>query len=346
MLPVYTKILRFLLLGLGTFLGLRLLGPVMLPFFLGWLLALSAEPAVRWMHGRLRFPRALASALGVGGVFLLFTTLVVLVLAGLLRQIPRLMGLLPQLESAVLSGKALLEGWLMEIAAKFPGAVGTLMQGWTRGLFSGGEQLVAPLLQRLPGMITGIAGKMSKGLFGAVTALIASFMLSARLPQLGQIVQRYLPEGFLPRLGTAGRRLKGALGGWCLAQGKLAGITFFVLAAGFFLLRVRNPLVLAAVVAVVDAFPVLGVGTVLCPWSLMCFLQGETVKAVGLLSTFAVVWLLRSVLEPKLVGSSIGLDPLLTLGAIYAGFKLGGILGMLLAPILAMTAMQLWQAWK
>jgi predicted PurR-regulated permease PerM len=130
------------------------------------------------------------------------------------------------------------------------------------------------------------------------------------------------------------KKLKTAVGGWLLAQGKLAAVTFGVLCAGFLLLRIRHGILWAGLIAILDALPVLGTGIVLVPWSVVAFAQGEPVLAVGLLSTYAVAAVLRSVLEPKLVGRQLGLDPLVTLVALYAGFRLWGIGGMILAPLL------------
>ncbi len=346
MKPLYTKTLLFAALAAAAVLGLRFVLPIALPFLLALSLALAAEPAVSLLQGRLRLPRSVAAGIGVSAVFLLTATLLTLVLTGLLRQLPRLSSLIPQIEDTLLSTKNMVEARLLTFADGLPGSFGLLLGQWTRALFSGGQELTSPLLQRIPQLITGLAGKMSQGLFGTLTGLIASFMVSARLPQLRRSLVRRLPEGFPERLKTAKKRLKAALGSWFLAQCKLAAITFGVLWAGFFLLRISPSLQLALVITLVDAFPVLGVGTVLVPWACICFLQSQTAKGVGLLSIYAVAWLLRSTLEPKLVGSSLGLDPLLTLACIYVGLKLGGILGMLLAPMLAMLALQLWQAWK
>ena len=135
--------------------------------------------------------------------------------------------------------------------------------------------------------------------------------------------------------------MKHAVGGWLLAQLKLAGVTLILLCLGLVLLRVRYALLWALGITVLDAFPILGTGTVLLPWALICFLQGNTPRAIGLLGLYAVISLTRSVLEPKLVGRHLGLDPLAALVALYAGYKLWGIGGMILAPLLAGTALQL-----
>jgi predicted PurR-regulated permease PerM len=89
------------------------------------------------------------------------------------------------------------------------------------------------------------------------------------------------------------------------------------------------------VVAVLDAVPILGTGTVLVPWSLVCFLQHEQLRAIGLLSVYAAAAITRTVLEPKFVGQQLGLDPLATLIALYVGFCFWGIPGLLFTPILA-----------
>ena len=135
--------------------------------------------------------------------------------------------------------------------------------------------------------------------------------------------------------------MKHALSGWLLAQTKLMGLTLLILLSGFLLLRLPNAPLWALGIALVDAFPVLGTGTILLPWSLFCLLQRDTAQAIGLLGIYATITLSRSLMEPKLLGRHLGLDPLATLMALYIGYKLWGIGGMILAPLLAVTALQL-----
>ena len=93
-------------------------------------------------------------------------------------------------------------------------------------------------------------------------------------------------------------------------------------------------------ICLLDALPVLGTGTVLLPWALICCLQLDKARAIGLVGIYVVISLVRSVLEPKLVGRQLGLDPLVTLFSLYAGYKLWGIGGMIVAPLLAVTVTQ------
>ena len=93
----------------------------------------------------------------------------------------------------------------------------------------------------------------------------------------------------------------------------------------------------AMAVSVVDALPILGTGTVLVPWSLVCLVQHNTGRALGLVGLYIATALTRSTLEPRLVGRQLGLDPLVTLIALYVGFRLWGLPGMILSPLLVIT---------
>ena len=98
---------------------------------------------------------------------------------------------------------------------------------------------------------------------------------------------------------------------------------------------------MALVTALVDAVPLLGTGTILLPWTLVSLLSGEPVRAVGLLGIYVTALITRSALEPKLLGRQLGLDPLAALAALYIGYRLWGFGGMILAPILTVTAREL-----
>ena len=182
------------------------------------------------------------------------------------------------------------------------------------------------MLAQLPDSVLGIG-----------TWLLTGYMVSAKFPRLKQWLRSKLPQSwhkeYLPML----QRLKHSVSGWLLAQAKLMSITFLTLCAGFLILQISYAPLWAAVISLVDALPILGTGMVLAPWSLVCYLQGDTVRAIGLLGVYAAASLLRSILEPRLVGKQLGLDPLITLLAIYTGYRLWGFGGMILSPLLAVV---------
>lgn len=309
-----------------------------LPFFLGALTAFGAEPGVRFLEKRLRLPRAAAAGIGVT-LTLGMAFLAVLGILGLVfRQMGSLVWLLPDLEQTALRGMDTLEQNLLNLSARAPKALCPLLTRCVTGLFSNGTAFLDRVTGGVLRVASGVVTHIPDGALSFGTWILASFMLSAELPRLRAALRErsWWTDRVRPLLG----RLKGTLGHWLLAQIKLMGLTFLILGAGFFLLRIPQAPLWAGLVALVDAFPILGTGTVLVPWSLVCLLQGDPLRGVGLLGIFALTALSRSVLEPRLVGKELGLSPLATLFFMYAGFRFWGVSGMLLAPLAAVALIE------
>ena len=323
------------------FLTVQYLLPLILPFLLGATLAVAAEPMVRFFCEKVHLPRAISAALGVSMSFALLG-LTVLILCGLVfRQLQVLTGILPNIEQTLRSGMETLSGWLLHLAGQAPGSLRESLTVNVEHFFSNGSALLEKVTGYVLHLASGILSRLPNGALAFVTGLISSFMISAKLPKIRKKVkQRFPSEKMQPWMDTL-KSIKIVLLGWLKAQVKLSGVTFGIMALSFLLLRIPYGLLWAFLVALLDAFPILGTGAVLVPWSLVSFLQGDTLRAFGLLGTYAVVTVTRTVLEPRLVGRQLGLDPLVTLVCFYAGFRLWGILGMILAPMLAVVAVQL-----
>ena len=325
----------------GLWLGARFLLPIAMPFLLAALLALAAEPLVSGLSKLLHLRRGFAAGIGVT-VALLLTILSLLALCALLvRQLGTLAGVLPDLESATISGLDSLELWLLGLAQKAPKGISPLLVQSVQGMFSGGSAVLDKITTGLLSLATSLLKALPDSALGFGTWILASFMLSARLPKIRSWVKAHLPAAWHEKYAPYLHTLKKTVTGWLLAQTKLVGVTFAVLCLGFLLLQISHPILWAAATCLVDILPVLGTGTVLIPWSIVCFLQGDSIRGIGLVAIYVVISLLRSVLEPRLVGKQLGLDPLVTLLAIYAGYQLWGLAGMLLAPILAVVAAQI-----
>ncbi|MBE6976128.1 MAG: sporulation integral membrane protein YtvI [Ruminococcaceae bacterium] len=345
MLPKFSrKAFALVILLLGLWLGLRYVLPLALPFLLAGVLALISEPLVRVFENRLHLRRGIAAGIGVGISILLAALILITLCAFLLRQLSHLADVVPDLESTATNGIASLESFFLSMAGKAPRGIRPLLTHGVENVFSGSSRMMDQISEKLLNLASGILKALPDSALGLGTWILASFMTSAKLPQIKSYLASHIPsqwkEQTLPRL----RHLKGCLGAWLIAQAKLTGVTLCVLAVGFLLLRIPYALLWAAVISLVDALPILGTGTVLIPWSLVCFLRGDSLQALGLLGIYAAAALLRSILEPRLVGKQLGLDPLVTLMALYAGYHLWGIFGMLIAPLLAVTVTQL--AWK
>ena len=316
-------------------LGLRCLGPVLLPFALGAGVALAAEPVVALLGRRL--PRGAAAGIGVTLTFAVLALLVTGLCALVVRELGLLAQVLPELMTAAKGGLHSLELFLTDLVEKTPEDLQPLLIAQVEELFSDGSALLDKGTGVLLRLASGVLTALPDSALGLGTGLIASYMISAKLPAWrGWLRTRPLPP-WLDGL----KGMKGVVLGWLTAQLKLCAVTWGVLTAGFLLLRVRHAPLWALGAAAVDAFPILGTGAVLVPWSLIAFLQGDTGRAFGLLALYAAAAVLRTLLEPRLVGRQLGLDPLLTLLALYGGYRLWGLPGMLLAPLLAAAGTQM-----
>ena len=340
---VFRKAITALVVFLTAWLGVKYLLPVLFPFLAGGAVALAAEPAVGFCVKKTKLPRGLAAGLGVSAtlVFLLGGLSFVGALA--VKELGKLANLVPDVQQTVDQGVLLLQDTLVQVAQRLPEGVRTVATGAALELCGSGNRWIAQTGKRIPEWIGNVLGKVPDGALGAGTGLLAGFMISARLPALRQWLQTRLPKSWYEQYLPTLRRVKTSLGGWLKAQGKLALLTYALLLGGFLLLGIPYGFLWAVPVALVDAIPVLGTGVVLLPWALVCFLRGNTIQAVGLLALCVAIMVVRRVLEPKLVGKQLGLDPLVTLLFLYAGYRFWGITGMILSPLLAAAAKGLWE---
>ena len=330
-----------LLLGcfLALWLGIRFVFPILLPFLLGGLLALAAEPVVRLLSKKL--PRAAAAGIGVLVTMTLIGSIFFLLMALLVKELGILVGALPDLEETAVDGLSSLEGFLLDLTDQTPARVRPLLSQTVTGLFSDGTAVVDRLTQWIPKVATQILGHIPGSAISLGTGILSAFMISARLPKLKLWLRELAGTAGLQKWLPLLTRVRHALGGFLKAQLKLSAMSFLIVLCGFLLLKIPYAPLWALFPAVVDAIPVLGTGTVLIPWSLVCFLQGEQSQAIGLLAIYIAAFLSRTILEPRLVGNQLGLDPLMTLVALYAGYRVWGFGGMLLAPLLCVAAMEL-----
>ncbi len=326
--PVY-----FALGVLAAWLGVKYLLPVGLPFILGALLALAAEPVVSLLHKRLRLPRGLASGIGVGVMLCFLGGVLSLVGALAVKELGRLAGAVPDLEGTAREGLQLLRDWLIGVTEQTPEGMRPMLTRTVLETFDDGTVLMEQAVKKIPKVVSGLLGWVPNGALTVSTGILAGFMLSARLPKLRGLWQEKWGPVWQARYQPVAKRLRASLGGWVRAQMKLMLVSFGILALGFQILGISYGILWALLIALVDAVPLFGTGTVLLPWALVCWLQQNTPRAIGLLGIWIAAMLTRTVLEPRLVGKQLGLDPLWTLAAMYLGCRFWGLPGMLFAPI-------------
>jgi sporulation integral membrane protein YtvI len=333
------KIVALAAAAVGLWLGVKYLLPVALPFLLGAGVAFVAEPLV----GRLarRLPRGISAGIGVTATLVGVAAVATLVGAVAVKELGRLAAALPDLESTARQGMTVAQDFAVNLADRAPESMRPALRRSVLEFFDDGAGMMQQLTRHIPGVVGTTIGWVGNGVLWLGTGLLAAFLISSRLPKLKKELQARLPKSWYEKYQPALHRVRASLGGWLKAQLKLCAVTWGIVTAGFLLLGISYAPAWAVLVAVVDAVPILGTGTVLVPWALVCILQGESLRAIGLLCTYGVAVTVRTVLEPRLVGRHLGLDPLATLAALYVGYRFWGFLGLVTAPILASAAKSL-----
>ena len=195
-------------------------------------------------------------------------------------------------------------------------------------------------------ILTGAAGgvwSFAKGvpsvLVSTIIAIIATFFMFGAYDDVLYFIKAQLPARGRSMLSDIKSAFKDTIGNYALAYGKIILITFGEILVSLLIMKLFHiytgsyiPLI-AAVIAIVDILPVLGTGTIVAPWSVICFVQGNIALGIGLLVMWIVISVIRQYIEPKLVGKQIGLNPILTLLGMYVGLKVFGAIGMFGIPI-------------
>lgn len=324
------------LLLLGGYWLLRYALGVWLPFLIAWGVAVVVYPLSCKASRRIHLPQKLLAVIFVVLLLALLGTLLFFGVERLLSEIDALLLRLSQKDNALSSSVDAIVAWAGNLLSRFSflesvgdGSLGEAASAWV-------EQIVAGLGARLGGTVGDLLAATPNWIFGAVVTLMASFYLSADYARIRDGLLLRLPHGAQRRAETLRRHARRVLSGYGRAYLILFVLTFAEVLVGLLWLRVPYAILLALAVAAVDILPVLGSGTVLLPWAVFALLGGNSATGLGLLILYGVVTLVRQLVEPHLLGGSLGVHPLLSLFCMYVGFGLFGLTGMLLGPAAAL----------
>ena len=318
----------------------RFLLPWAAPLLLSFAIAGAMEPLVRLLV-RHRWRRGLAAGLTSLTVLALLIWGLSALAAWGASAAGELAGRLPSLMAGLSESLDRLEERLLRLIAQAPEELSDTLRLALDAMGDWLYSLPAELGRWALDALRRLAQRSPDVLLFAVTAGIGSYFCSASWPRLLAFLAAQIPEDWKRRLNGLGADLKGSLGGWLRAQLILMGITFCELLAAFWLLGIESAPGMAALTAFVDALPLFGTGIILAPWALGCLLLGQSSRGLGLLIAWIAVSLVRNCIEAKLLGDQIGLHPLASLAAMYVGWQVWSVWGMLLFPVLLVTAQQL-----
>lgn len=189
----------------------------------------------------------------------------------------------------------------------------------------------------LTGLIAIVSSLPAIAICIGITVIALYFICVDKIYILDQI-EHHLPKTWVMKIQRHLKDLISSLGGYLKAEATLVFASFIISLIGLYILEftgfnVRYPLLIALFIGFIDALPILGSGSVMIPWAILCALNGDINLGIAIIILLVIMSVARQFLEPKLVSKNIGVHPIFTLIAMYTGFKVIGIFGLLIGPI-------------
>jgi sporulation integral membrane protein YtvI len=217
---------------------------------------------------------------------------------------------------------------------KIMGSIGLAPQ-LQSALESGLSNVISGILSKSASLLTGIVSAVPKILFFILVTAVSTVYFSIDIERINGFFKDFLPDKWVKMLIGFKNTTLSVMLKYTKAYLLIMLITFTVVLLGLTLIGSRYSLLLAFVTAIMDLLPLIGVGVVLIPYSLIMFATNSVGKGIGLLVLYAILTVTREIAEPKIIGKNLGIHPLLTLIMLYVGYELMGFFGILLLPLLA-----------
>jgi len=311
-----------------------------MPFVIGWVVSMIANPLVHYLEEHVKIVRKLSSVVLIVGVLALVITglyllvrLLIYELAGFIEDIPMLYGgLNGEINTAVdnISGLfRFLPAEINEYIKQFTDSMGTYLGDMAQKFAASAGGTVA---RSLPDVLVYM-----------VVILLSSYFFLADHDNLVRRLKSLLPEP-VKRYGAMIKSdVLRAISGYFLAQFKIMFVVAIIMLIGLTLLKVRHSVLVAILISMLDFLPMFGTGTALIPWALVKVFTGEYAYAIGLVLLYVSSQAIRQLIQPKLVGDSLGLPPLTTLFFLFLGYKFKGLAGMILAVPVGMIFLRFYE---
>ena len=343
----YVRMLLNIIIPVAGILLVLYLGPKLLRFFLpfviGWILAMIANPLGRFLERRVKLVRKHSSMIiviavlaGLIGLIYLIGSKLILEGAAFAKDLPAI------IESAAEEVRQAM-GRFEGVFLRFPEEIRTTIYQVTENV----DDYVGMIIQKLTPTTVSAAGSVAKSipniLVYSVVVVLSSYFFIVERDGILRFWMKYMPEGAVRSDDFLKKDVKKLIGGYFLAQFRIMFVVALILAAGLFVLQVKYSLLWAVLIAILDFLPVFGTGTVLIPWAVIKVISGEYAFAAGLALIYVLTQVVRQIIQPKIVGDTIGLSPLTTLLFLYLGYRWAGLGGMILAVPIGMFVLNLYE---
>ncbi len=318
----------------GVYFGFKLL-LILIPFILAWLISNLLTPFVARIHRKTKIHFALLTfftlLLFIGVNLLIFSVIGVLVInqaEGLLERFPEIAEIAKETFVSITKE-------YVNIQDSFPGYVGESLNLDFSSILKNVNISVTTILAS----VVGVVAIVPNLLVAVIVMFVAAFFMTKDKDKIKDIEMKILSHKIFrgKLIKVIKEDVLMVLFGYLKAQLILMTLTFVEISIGLSILRVPNAILIGLGIGVLDAMPVFGTGTVFLPWVVITIFYGNYSLAAGLFIVYLIATLGRQAIEPKIISTQIGIHPLITLLTIYTGIKIFGVLGIIIAPFIAIT---------
>ncbi len=340
---ILTNLVIFLALAaLVIFFGPKLL-MFFMPFVLGWIISLIANPLVQFLEKHVKIVRKISSVIIIIGVLALVCLGGYALISWLVHQIGSFLGNFPSYYKGVMEELQGIIDSLDGVMKRLPIDIReniqdfgdesvTMVTNWVKNLSRPAMTAASNAAKNLPSLFISF-----------FVTLLAAYFFTADHDKMMAKCREITPLSMQHTMRIVRESFSSTVGGYFKAQFKIMGVVALILIGGLLIMGVDYAVFLGILIAFLDMLPFLGTGTVLFPWALLKVLNQNYRMAIGLVILYAVTQVVRQIIQPKLIGDSIGLSPLPTLMFIYIGYQIGGFFGMLIAIPVGMIIIELYR---
>lgn len=306
--------------------------PYVTPFIIAFIIASIIEPIIRFLMKKAKIARKVAAPIVLTFFIVSLALIITLIVARLIQEVKSVSAILPQITNDIYNYVNKLISKSVDVFEWLPieitGNIGNIL-----------SRLYESVSNVLNSIFKGAyitAASIPQALIFTVITIVSTYFITSDRDNISNFFSSQLPEKWIKQIKNIITNMFSALVGYIKAQCILMIITFTELFIGFNIIGINYSLLLAFIISVIDALPILGTGGFLIPWAIYSFFAGNLRLGISLLILYIVVLIVRQSIEPKILGYQIGVHPLVTLIAMYSGLKLFGFLGFILGPITAL----------
>ena len=313
------------------------------PFVAGWIISMMAHPVIEYLEKKVKLPKKFGSAILIAAVITGIIVVLYFAVRGIALQVIGFIQDAPDIRHEIMRQGMIFQKKIEQFLSILPPSFGKQFDQWSGSIGDLFKKAASSAGDYGVAHAGGVAKGVTSGLLGLVVMLFAAYMFSLEREKLIAWYEKCIPGFVKHKINVFMKNSVGVLVSYCLAQLKIMIVIIAILWIGFFIAGIGHSFIYSVLVGIVDIFPILGTGTVIIPWAIFKLITGDIKTAVILLIIYAICLVLKQVLQPKMMGDSMGIPALTTIFLIYVGLKFGGLGGMLLALILGMFVINLYR---